>query len=317
MQFLYNFKLLFISVLMVLIGVLLGVAFLTLMERKLLSYMQNRKGPNKVGMMGIFQPFSDAVKLFMKENFYLFKFNFMIYYLSPMFLMMLMLFLWITVPMDENILMMDLGMLFMFSILSMSVYGLMFSGWCSNSMYSLLGSLRSIAQTIFYEVSMIILMLNMVLMIVSYNFIELVKFQKFMSFFYLFNFLLMMFFFIFLAELNRTPFDLAEGESELVSGFNVEYMSGLFALIFLAEYGNIMFMMMLFLMFFFGSMFFNYFYMLIYIFMLIMVIWVRATFPRLRYDKLMILAWKVLLPNSLNLFIYYCGLKIFLEEFLI
>nr|ANH79478.1 NADH dehydrogenase subunit 1 [Eurytoma sp. TJS-2016] len=291
------------------IMVLISVAFFTLLERKVLGYIQIRKGPNKVGFLGLLQPFSDAIKLFSKETFLIFKSNYLYYLISPIMSMLIMLMLWQNLPMLVNILNNLFGMLMILCIMSVSVYGVMIAGWSSNSMYSLIGGVRSIAQTISYEVSMILLMLSEIILIESFNLMMFKEFQVWMWMIFMNLFLSIMLFVSFMAELNRTPFDFAEGESELVSGFNTEYMSGSFALIFIAEYGMIMFMMMLFSIFFLGGNLFKVYFYLVYLLMMFMVIWIRGTFPRFRYDNLMYLIWKSYLPISLNLLILMISLK--------
>nr|AEG25321.1 NADH dehydrogenase subunit 1 [Philotrypesis pilosa] len=289
--------------------VLISVAFLTLLERKILSYIQLRKGPNKVGFIGLLQPFSDAIKLFTKENFLVFKSNYYMYMFSPIFSMMLMMLLWINLPYLSEMMNNNYSFLMVMCLMSMGVYPLMISGWSSNSIYSMIGSMRSIAQTISYEVSMILLMLSFIFLIKSYNLIEFMKFQKYMYFF-IFLFPLMLILFVsLLAELNRTPFDLAEGESELVSGFNTEYMSGLFAMIFISEYGMIMFMMYLFNLMTMGGNIFSILFYLMYLFLLFLIIWIRGTYPRIRYDNLMNLTWMSYLPISLNYLIILLNMK--------
>nr|YP_010845359.1 NADH dehydrogenase subunit 1 [Tetrastichus howardi]QXM14793.1 NADH dehydrogenase subunit 1 [Tetrastichus howardi] len=289
--------------------ILISIAFLTLMERKVLGYIQLRKGPNKVGLMGIFQPFSDAMKLFTKETSLILKSNYLFYLISPLLSMMIMLMLWYNIPMFNNIMSLKMNLLMILCIMSMSVYMMMMAGWSSNSIYSLIGSMRSIAQTISYEVSMILIMLNLILLIESFNLIKFSDFQYY-QWFMLMNFPIMLIFFVsFLAELNRTPFDFAEGESELVSGFNTEYMSGSFAMIFIAEYGMIMFMMYLFTMFFWGDFKSNYF-IFIFMMMVYLTLWIRGTLPRFRYDNLMMLTWKIYLPISLSYLIIILCLKL-------
>nr|QHN60235.1 NADH dehydrogenase subunit 1 [Tamarixia radiata] len=292
------------------IMILISVAFLTLLERKVLGYIQLRKGPNKIGIIGILQPFSDAIKLFSKETSMILKSNYLYYLMSPMFSMLIMLMLWYNIPMYSNIYSLKMNLLMILCILSMGVYGMMMSGWSSNSIYTMIGSLRSIAQTVSYEVSMILIMLSIILMLESFNLFYLNKYQYYM-WFMIMNFPLMLIFFVsFLAELNRTPFDFAEGESELVSGFNTEYMSGSFAMIFIAEYGMIMLMMYLMTMFYFGGNK-NMMFMLIYLIMLFLILWVRGSYPRFRYDNLMMLTWKIYLPISLNYLMIILSIKIF------
>nr|YP_010939199.1 NADH dehydrogenase subunit 1 [Pseudoligosita yasumatsui]WLF85673.1 NADH dehydrogenase subunit 1 [Pseudoligosita yasumatsui] len=291
MFLLINFNSIIISIYMILM-VLISVAFLTLLERKILSYIQIRKGPNKVGYMGLFQPFSDAIKLFSKEYIFIIKSNYFLYLFSPMFSMMIMMLLWQNLPIYSELFMNDLLMLMILCLMSMGVYGLMIAGWSSNSLYSVIGSLRSIAQTISYEVSMILIMIIVMILMENYNLYMYMYMQKYLWLSFMLFPMMIIFFVSLLAELNRTPFDLAEGESELVSGFNTEYMSGSFALIFISEYGMIMFMMYMFMFFYLGGNFLSINFYLIYLFLLFFIIWIRGTYPRMRYDKLMFLTWK-------------------------
>nr|AXS64978.1 NADH dehydrogenase subunit 1 [Cucujoidea sp. 35 KM-2017] len=307
--------LIFLSMLILIIMVLVGVAYLTLLERKVLGYIQIRKGPNKVGFMGVIQPFSDAIKLFTKEQNFPFMANFMIFYFSPILNLMMALMIWMALPFLSVFLNFNLSILFFFVISSLSVYSIMMAGWSSNSSYSLLGSLRSIAQTISYEVSMFLVFLSFMFFTLSLNFIFFYNFQIYIYFFFLFFPLALMWMVIMLAETNRTPFDFAEGESELVSGFNVEYSSGGFAFIFLAEYSNILFMSVIYCLLFFGAKFNSMIFFFYVVFISFFWIWVRGTMPRFRYDKLMYLAWKIYLPISLNFILFYFGVKLFLELF--
>nr|AWN56324.1 NADH dehydrogenase subunit 1 [Nephaspis sp. DPP-2018] len=298
-----------LNYLIIVIGVLVSVAFLTLLERKLLGYIQIRKGPNKVGYLGLLQPFSDAIKLFSKEMVFPLMSNFIFFIFSPLLNLLLSLLLWLTIPFYVYFMKFNLSILYFFCISSMAVYTIMISGWSSNSIYSMLGSIRSVAQTISYEVSMFLVMLSYLIMIYSLNFSLFMKFQKFLWLIFLMLPLSMVWFVISLAETNRTPFDFAEGESELVSGFNIEYSSGGFALIFLAEYSSILFMSMLSVLMYMGGNFLFYsFFIKLVIFSFIWV-WVRGTLPRFRYDKLMNLNWKNFLPVSLNFLIFYFSLK--------
>nr|WEG23110.1 NADH dehydrogenase subunit 1 [Compsilura concinnata] len=301
-----------ISSLLLIIFVMVSVAFLTLLERKVLGYIQIRKGPNKVGIMGIPQPFCEAIKLFTKEQTYPLLSNYIFYYFSPIFSLFLSLLVWMCMPLFIKLFSFNLGILFFLCCTSLSVYTIMIAGWSSNSNYALLGGLRAVAQTISYEVSMALILLSFIFLIGSYNMLMFYKYQLFIWFlFILFPFFLV-WFSISLAETNRTPFDFAEGESELVSGFNVEYSSGSFALIFLAEYASILFMSMLFVVMFLGSNIFSFLFYFKLTFISFMFIWVRGTLPRFRYDKLMYLAWKSFLPFSLNFLLFFIGLKIFL-----
>nr|WOC30371.1 NADH dehydrogenase subunit 1 [Eodorcadion gorbunovi] len=304
--------LIFISSLVLIICVLVGVAFLTLLERKVLGYIQIRKGPNKVGFMGLIQPFSDAIKLFTKEQTYPFMSNFNLYYLCPVMNLFLALLLWLCIPFLSVNISFDLSVLYFLSISSLSVYTVMLAGWSSNSNYSLLGSLRSVAQTISYEVSLALILMSFLFMIMSVSILDLMKFQQNIWFLMLMLPLSLMWLVSSLAETNRTPFDFAEGESELVSGFNVEYSSGGFAMIFLAEYASILFMSFMCTMLFLGGDLLNLFFFVKVGLMSFFWLWVRGTLPRYRYDKLMYLAWKSYLPVSLNYLLLFFGLKIFI-----
>lgn len=290
---------------------MIRVAFLTLLERKVLGYIQIRKGPNKIGFMGILQPFCDAVKLFTKEQVIPFISNFIIYYFSPIFSLFLSLFLWICIPFIVKIYSFNFGVLFFFCGLSFGVYIVIMAGWSSNSIYALLGSLRAIAQTISYEVALVLILLCVLFFLGGFNLLIFDLYQ--FNVWFLFFFLPISFIWIIsrLAETNRTPFDFAEGESELVSGFNVEYGAGGFALIFLAEYARILFMRILFSLFFLGSYLISFLFFLKLNFISFLFIWVRGAFPRYRYDKLINMAWKSYLPISLIFLFFFIGLKIF------
>nr|AVN67826.1 NADH dehydrogenase subunit 1 [Ischnoptera deropeltiformis] len=303
--------------LILLIFVMVGVAFLTLLERSVLGYIHIRKGPNKVGFIGILQPFSDAIKLFTSEQTYPYMSNYLSYYFSPIFSLFLSLLIWLIVPYLTGLYSFELGLLFFLSCTSLGVYTVMIAGWSSNSNYSLLGGLRAVSQTISYEVSLALILLCFVFLIGSFSLISFYYFQIYMWFFFITFPLALIWFTSCLAETNRTPFDFAEGESELVSGFNVEYSSGGFALIFLAEYSSILFMSMLFCVFFLGSdvntlFFYIKLSMLCYLF-----IWVRGTLPRFRYDSLMYLAWSGFLPVSLNYLLFFLGLSVFIFSILV
>nr|YP_010710248.1 NADH dehydrogenase subunit 1 [Dyscolus lucifuga]WCS91686.1 NADH dehydrogenase subunit 1 [Dyscolus lucifuga]WCS91790.1 NADH dehydrogenase subunit 1 [Dyscolus lucifuga] len=306
-----------VCMLLLIICVLIGVAFLTLLERKVLGYIQIRKGPNKVGFMGIPQPFCDAIKLFSKEQTYPLLSNYIMYYYSPIMSLFLSLLLWVIIPYFLILFSFSLGMLFFLACTSLGVYTVMIAGWSSNSSYSLLGGLRAVAQTISYEVSLALILMSFMILIESFSLMEFMQYQKFIWMIFLSLPLGFVWFVSSLAETNRTPFDFAEGESELVSGFNVEYSSGGFALIFLSEYSSILFMSMLFCVMFLGSDLMSILFFLKVVFLAFSFIWVRGTLPRYRYDKLMYLAWKSFLPLSLNYLFLYMGLKMLYFSLLI
>nr|AVN67349.1 NADH dehydrogenase subunit 1 [Byrsotria fumigata] len=296
--------------LILLICVLVGVAFLTLMERKVLGYIHVRKGPNKVGFVGILQPFSDAIKLFTSEQTFPSSSNYISYYFAPIFGLLLSLVIWMVVPYTSVLHSFELGLLFFLGCTSLGVYTVMVAGWSSNSNYSLLGGLRAVAQTISYEVSLALILLSFIFLVGGYNLMIFYEFQVYLWLLFMTLPLSLIWFTSCLAETNRTPFDFAEGESELVSGFNVEYSSGGFALIFLAEYASILFMSMLFCIIFLGSDMNSLMFYLSVGLISFLFIWVRGSLPRFRYDKLMYLAWSSFLPLSLNYLLFFLGFKV-------
>nr|YP_009400038.1 NADH dehydrogenase subunit 1 [Segonzacia mesatlantica]ARW69936.1 NADH dehydrogenase subunit 1 [Segonzacia mesatlantica] len=300
-----------VNFLVLIICVLVGVAFVTLLERKILGYIQIRKGPNKVGYMGVLQPFSDAVKLFTKEQTMPIMSNFLAYYLSPVFSLFVSLLVWVVVPYEVGLISFNMSVLFFFCCLSMGVYSTMVAGWASNCKYSLLGSLRAVAQTISYEVSLALILLSFIILVGGFSLELFCKYQSSLWFVVISVPLSLIWFGSCLAETNRTPFDFAEGESELVSGFNTEYSSGGFALIFMAEYASILFMSMLFVIIFLGSSPCSSSFYLKLVLIAFSFVWVRGTLPRLRYDKLMYLAWKSFLPVSINYLVFFIGVKVF------
>nr|YP_010326149.1 NADH dehydrogenase subunit 1 [Tiracola plagiata]UNP49273.1 NADH dehydrogenase subunit 1 [Tiracola plagiata] len=311
-MFIIDIYMIMIGLLILIIGVLVGVAYLTLLERKVLGYIQIRKGPNKVGFMGILQPFSDAIKLFTKEQTYPNFSNYISYYFSPVIGFILSLMIWLLIPYYFNMISFNLGILFFLCCTSLGVYTVMIAGWSSNSNYALLGGLRAVAQTISYEVSLSLILMSSILMIMDFNLLKFFYYQELIWFLFLMFPLSLCWVSSSLAETNRTPFDFAEGESELVSGFNIEYSSGGFALIFLAEYSSILFMSMLIVLIYLGGFNLSFMFYLKLSFISFLFIWVRGTLPRYRYDKLMYLAWKSYLPISLNFLLFFLGFKIFL-----
>nr|YP_008080718.1 NADH dehydrogenase subunit 1 [Artemia tibetiana]AFP72842.1 NADH dehydrogenase subunit 1 [Artemia tibetiana]AFP72855.1 NADH dehydrogenase subunit 1 [Artemia tibetiana]UZP16845.1 NADH dehydrogenase subunit 1 [Artemia tibetiana] len=285
------------------IMVLVSVAFLTLLERSVLGYIQLRKGPNKVGFAGLLQPFSDGIKLFCSEVSLPLVSNFMPYLVAPVFSLFLSFFLWTLIPFTSYGAKFSLSFLLVICAMSVGVYSIMVAGWSSNSKYSLLGSIRAGAQTISYEVSLIIILLSPLMLSKTLDLSGyLVKSSYSGWALYLCLPLGACWFITILAETNRTPFDLAEGESELVSGFNTEYMGVGFALIMLSEYASILFMSLLFSLVF-GGMSFLMFSTIVYFYL-----WSRGSYPRYRYDNLMYLCWKSLLPVSLMFLCFYWGL---------
>lgn len=291
----------FISIIVNDIFLLLAVAFFTLLERKVLGYIQLRKGPNKVGYAGIFQPFADAIKLFTKERVELFSINFFFFLFSPIFRLFLALTLWFLFPSWRSSFVFSFFSVFIFLCISrLRVYSTLFAGWSSNSKYALLGSLRSVAQTISYEVRIVLVLLSCVTVIGRFCFFYFGEYQNLLFFVAV---LILPVFFVWLvtvlAETNRAPFDFAEGESELVSGFNVEYGGGGFALLFLAEYGRILVIRVFSSILFFGGMGNVTVSILLGGIVSFIILWVRGSFPRIRYDRLISLTWKCFLPFSL------------------
>nr|QQQ88931.1 NADH dehydrogenase subunit 1 [Hyalella franciscae] len=284
--------------------VLVSVAFITLMERKVLGSTQIRLGPNMVGVWGLLQPFADAVKLFTKEGVFLRSTSTTVYLISPVFSLSLMLTIWILTPFYAGGLVFTFALMFFICISSTAVYPIISSGWASNCKYSILGSLRAVAQMISYEVSLAMVLLSLIWLNSSFNLEEMLLLQNTIWNIMFFSPLAFIWLVTSLAETNRTPYDFSEGESELVSGFNTEYAAGGFSLLFMAEYGNIIFMSLLFVLLFLSSEM-NMFTMFKTMIISFFFIWVRATLPRYRYDKLMYLAWKSLLPVTLLMFIFY------------
>nr|AAX07346.1 NADH dehydrogenase subunit 1 [Myotis daubentonii]BAB92049.1 NADH dehydrogenase subunit 1 [Myotis daubentonii]BAC77774.1 NADH dehydrogenase subunit 1 [Myotis daubentonii] len=311
----------FINLLMMIVPILLAVAFLTLLERKVLGYMQLRKGPNIVGPYGLLQPIADAVKLFTKEPMQPLTSSLTLFIIAPTLALTLALMMWIPLPMPYPLINMNLSMLFMLALSSLAVYAILWSGWASNSKYALIGALRAVAQTISYEVTLAIIILSILLMNGSFTLTTLITTQEYIWLIIPSWPLAMMWFISTLAETNRAPFDLTEGESELVSGFNVEYAGGPFALFFLAEYANIIMMNALTIILFLGA-YNNPMFSELYtanfttktLLFTMMFLWIRASYPRFRYDQLMHLLWKNFLPLTLVMCMWHVTLPIILAS---
>nr|NP_443398.1 NADH dehydrogenase subunit 1 [Zenopsis nebulosus]BAB70326.1 NADH dehydrogenase subunit 1 [Zenopsis nebulosus] len=299
------------------VPILLAVAFLTLIERKVLGYMQLRKGPNIVGPYGLLQPIADGLKLFIKEPVRPSTSSPSLFIFSPMLALTLALILWAPLPLPFSVLDLNLGVLFLLALSSLAVYSILGSGWASNSKYALVGALRAVAQTISYEVSLGLILLSAVLLsggftLQTFNITQEATWLALPAWP-----LAAMWYTSTLAETNRAPFDLTEGESELVSGFNVEYAGGPFALLFLAEYANILLMNTLSAILFFGASVMPTMPELASINIMIkaallsmVFLWVRASYPRFRYDQLMHLVWKNFLPITLAMMVWNLALPL-------
>lgn len=322
------------------LGLLIGIAYLTLIERQVLASIQRRIGPNIVGVFGLLQPLFDGVKLMLKEGIIPTNANSLIFILSPILMFVIALVNWTFMPFTNSVVLVDipLGILFIFCFSSLSVYGILLAGWSSNSKYAFLGSLRSAAQMISYEIALSLILICVVLAVGSFNLSSIVEAQNNFWFFLPFFPISCLFFISMLAETNRPPFDLPEAEAELVAGYFIEYSSMGFALFFLAEYANMILMSGLFSILFLGGfniplifeeMFNTNFFLLsafqLFSFalktllLLFLFILVRAAFPRYRYDQLMFLGWKVILPLSLAFVFFYSSFFIsmnFLPNFI-
>ena len=302
-----------LQILVVIGPLLIAVAYLTLAERRVIGFMQLRRGPNVVGPFGMFQPFADALKLMAKETILPAGANKVVFLLAPMLTFILSLVAWAVIPFDEGLVIADInvGILYLFAVSSLGVYGVIMAGWASNSKYAFLGALRSAAQMVSYEVSMGLVIISVLLCAGSLNLSEIVEAQRGMWFALPLLPMFVVFFISTLAETNRAPFDLPEGESELVAGYFVEYSSMSFALFFLGEYANMILMSSMTVILFLGGWLPPFdiwplniipgplWFILKIILVLFVFLWVRATTPRYRYDQLMRLGWKIFLPFSL------------------
>ena len=303
-----------LQILAIVVPLLVGVAYLTYAERKVIGAMHLRRGPNVVGPYGLLQPLADGAKLFFKETVIPSGANRVVFVMAPMVTFSLALMAWAVIPLGDGLVVADInvGVLYLFAISSLGVYGVLMAGWASNSKYAVLGALRSAAQMVSYEVSMGFIIITVLIVAGSLNLSDIVNAQKESVWFVIPLFPMAVIFFIStLAETNRHPFDLPEAEAELVAGYNVEYSSMTFALFFLGEYANMILMAGMTTILFFGGWLppfdiapFNWLpgplWFIIKMCMLLFIfLWVRATFPRYRYDQLMRLGWKVFLPISL------------------
>ncbi len=307
-----------IKIVAIIIPIMLSVAYLTLAERKVIGAMQQRRGPNVVGPFGLLQPIADGVKLFLKETVIPASANRGVFIAAPCITFILALVAWAVIPFDHQMVLADInvGILYLFAISSLGVYGILMAGWASNSRYAFLGAMRSAAQMVSYEVSMGFVIITVLLCVGSLNLSDIVMAQK--GDYGMFNWFVfplfpmaVVFFISTLAETNRHPFDLPEAEAELVAGYNVEYSAMTFALFFLGEYANMILMSAMTAVLFLGGWLppvdtypldavpGPIWLALKIAFCLFIFLWVRATFPRYRYDQLMRLGWKVFLPISL------------------
>lgn len=319
--------LILIKILIIVVPLLISVAYFTLAERKILGAIQRRKGPNVVGIYGLLQPLSDGFKLLMKETIIPSSSNNVIFIISPILTFSLSLMGWLVIPFSKYSFLAELnvGILYILSISSLGVYGIILSGWSSNSKYAFLGALRSTAQMISYEVSIGFIILTVIICCGSYNLQEIVNFQRHIWFVVPFLPLSLMFFVSALAETNRHPFDLPEAEAELVSGYNVEYSAMGFALFSLGEYSNMLLMCSLNSILFFGGWEAPFkaltfipggiFFSMKICFFIFLFVWARAALPRYRYDQLMSLGWKVFLPISISYLMLTVSVNCFLNYF--
>jgi len=313
-----------VKILGLIVPLLIAVAYLTLAERKVMASMQRRKGPNVVGFFGLLQPLADGLKLLIKEPVLPSNANTLLFAAAPILTFLLSLISWAVIPFGYGLVLSDLnvGVLYIFAISSLGVYGIILAGWSSNSKYAFLGALRSAAQMVSYEVSIGLILITILLCVGSLNITEIVMAQSKIWYGIPLFPILVLFFISALAETNRAPFDLPEAEAELVAGYNVEYSSMGFALFFLGEYANMILMSTLASILFLGGWLPPLNAALFYwipsgvwlglkvCFFLFLFIWVRAAFPRYRYDQLMRLGWKVFLPLSLAAVVFVSGVLV-------
>ena len=317
-----------LKILLIVVPLLVFIAYLTYFERKVIGAIQLRKGPNVVGPFGLFQPIADGIKLLTKETIFPENSNKLIFIFSPILTFTLALIGWAVIPIDYKIVLADInvGVMYIFAVSSLGVYGIIMAGWASNSRYAFLGALRSAAQMISYEVSIGLIIISVLITSGSLNLTEIVMKQQNMWYVIPHFPMFIIFFISTLAETNRAPFDLPEAESELVAGYNVEYSSMSFGLFFLGEYGNMILMSSMSTILFLGgwlppvdiSFFENIpgfiWFLLKVTFLLFLFLWVRATLPRYRYDQLMRLGWKVFLPLSLAWIILTSSVVIYFQN---
>nr|ARJ63894.1 NADH dehydrogenase subunit 1 [Bemisia sp. WTT-2017] len=286
------------NLLFLMIMVMLSVAFFTLLERKMIGYSQLRKGPNKTMIMGITQPIADAMKLISKEMNMNYNSNFNMYFMAPMLNIICSLVTWIIFPFNYCFNFMKMSILMMLSCMAFNLITIMMMSWASNSNYSFIGMIRTISQLISYEINLIMILITMIMMTEQMNFIDMGKIQKYCSISMILFPLILAWMITILAETNRTPFDFSEGESELISGFNIEYSSTSFMMLFLSEYSSMLVMSFLTVCMFTNMKFINLEFYMLYMFVCFIFMWTRTTLPRFRYDKLMKFNWTQVLPMT-------------------
>ena len=315
------------KIILIIVPLLLFIAYLTYFERKVIGAMQLRKGPNVVGPFGLLQPIADGIKLLTKETIFPDNSSKFLFIFSPVLTFALALIAWAVIPVDYKVVLSDInvGLMYIFAISSLGIYGIIVAGWSSNSRYAFLGSLRSAAQMISYEVSIGLIIISVLLSSGSLNLTDIVLSQQNMWYVIPHFPMFVIFFISTLAETNRAPFDLPEAESELVAGYNVEYSSMSFGLFFLGEYGNMILMSSMSTILFLGgwlppfeSPYFDFipgylWFLMKVVLLLFVFLWVRATLPRYRYDQLMTLGWKLFLPLSLLWIIITSSFIFFVE----